>query len=134
MCIRDSYLVVRFPNLAAKFTLRYINTIPSFTIKLSWHFQTLFINYKNIPSLTHVLASQASRCITPLYPVRTISHGGSTESAVPQNIIADRASFLRGDKQVVDIRAFSVMFAARSNPDSWSRIYRGILSLLREIL
>ena len=36
--------------------------------------------------------------------------------------------------QVVDIRAFSVMSAARSIPDSWSRIYRGILSLLREIL
>ena len=30
--------------------------------------------------------------------------------------------------QVVDIQAFSVMFAARSIPDSWSRIYRGILS------
>ena len=29
--------------------------------------------------------------------------------------------------QVVDIQAFSVMFAARSIPDSWSRIYRGIL-------
>ena len=27
--------------------------------------------------------------------------------------------------QVVDIQAFSVMFAARSIPDSWSRIYRG---------
>ena len=36
--------------------------------------------------------------------------------------------------QVVDIQAFSVMFAAPSIPDSWSRIYRGILSLLREIL
>ena len=36
--------------------------------------------------------------------------------------------------QVVDIQAFSVMFAARSILDSWSRIYRGILSLLREIL
>ena len=36
--------------------------------------------------------------------------------------------------QVVDIRAFSVMFTACSIPDSWSRIYRGILSLLREIL
>ena len=30
--------------------------------------------------------------------------------------------------QVVDIRVFSVMLAARSIPDSWSRIYRGILS------
>ena len=36
--------------------------------------------------------------------------------------------------QVVDIQAFSVMFAARSIPDSCSRIYRGFLSLLREIL
>ena len=36
--------------------------------------------------------------------------------------------------RVVDIRAFSVMFTACSIPDSWSRIYRGILSLLREIL
>ena len=36
--------------------------------------------------------------------------------------------------QVVDIRAFSVMFAVLFIPDSWSRIYRGILSLLREIL
>ena len=36
--------------------------------------------------------------------------------------------------QVVDIQAFSVMFAARSIPDSWSRIFGGILSLLREIL
>ena len=36
--------------------------------------------------------------------------------------------------QVVDIRAISVMFAAPSIPDSWSRIYRGILSPLREIL
>ena len=36
--------------------------------------------------------------------------------------------------QVVDIQAFSVMFAARSIPDFWSRIYRGILSPLREIL
>ena len=36
--------------------------------------------------------------------------------------------------QVVDIRAFSVMFTARSIPDSWSRIYRGILSPLRGIL
>ena len=36
--------------------------------------------------------------------------------------------------QVVDIQAFSVMFAARSIPDSWSRIYRGIMGLLREIL
>ena len=36
--------------------------------------------------------------------------------------------------QVVDNRAFSVMFAADQPPDSWSRIYRGILSLLREIL
>ena len=36
--------------------------------------------------------------------------------------------------QVVDIRAFSVMFAVLSIPDSWSRIYRDILSLLREIL
>ena len=35
--------------------------------------------------------------------------------------------------QVVDIGAFSVMFAVFI-PDSWSRIYRGILSLLREIL
>ena len=31
--------------------------------------------------------------------------------------------------QVVDIQAFSVMFAARSIPVSWSRIYRGILRL-----
>ena len=36
--------------------------------------------------------------------------------------------------QVVDIRAFSVMFAVLFIPDSWSRIYRGILSPLREIL
>ena len=37
--------------------------------------------------------------------------------------------------QVVDIQAFSVMFAARSIPDSWSRIlYRGIMGLLREFL
>ena len=36
--------------------------------------------------------------------------------------------------QVVDIQAFSVMFAACSIPDSWSRIYRGILSHMREIL
>ena len=36
--------------------------------------------------------------------------------------------------RVVDIQAFSVMFAARSILDSWSRIYKGILSLLREIL
>ena len=36
--------------------------------------------------------------------------------------------------QVVDIQAFSVMFAVLFIPDSWSRIYRGILSLLREIL
>ena len=36
--------------------------------------------------------------------------------------------------QVVDIRAFSVMFAVLSIPDSWFRIYRGILGLLREIL
>ena len=36
--------------------------------------------------------------------------------------------------QVVDIQAFSVMFAVRFIPDSWSRIYRGILSHLREIL
>ena len=36
--------------------------------------------------------------------------------------------------QVVDIGAFSVMFAVLFIPDSWSRIYRGILSLLREIL
>ena len=36
--------------------------------------------------------------------------------------------------QVVDIRAFSVISAGRSIPDSWSGIYRGILSLLREIL
>ena len=36
--------------------------------------------------------------------------------------------------QVVDIQAFSVMFAAPSIPDSWSRLYSGILSLLREIL
>ena len=36
--------------------------------------------------------------------------------------------------QVVDIQAFSVMFAANQPPDSRSRIYRGILSLLREIL
>ena len=35
--------------------------------------------------------------------------------------------------QVVDNRAFSVMFAVLFIPDSWSRIYRGILSLLREI-
>ena len=34
--------------------------------------------------------------------------------------------------QVVDIQAFLVMVAARSIPDSWSRIYRGILSLLRK--
>ena len=36
--------------------------------------------------------------------------------------------------QVVDIRAFSVMFAVLFIPDSWSRIFGGILSLLREIL
>ena len=36
--------------------------------------------------------------------------------------------------QVVDMQAFSVMFAACSIPDSLSRIYRGILGLLREIL
>ena len=36
--------------------------------------------------------------------------------------------------QVVDIQAFSVMFAVLFIPDSWSRIYRGILSPLREIL
>ena len=36
--------------------------------------------------------------------------------------------------QVVDIRAFSVMFTACSIPDSWSRIYGGIFSPLREIL
>ena len=36
--------------------------------------------------------------------------------------------------QVVDIQAFSVMLAVLSIPDSWSRIYRGFLSLLREIL
>ena len=36
--------------------------------------------------------------------------------------------------QVVDIQAFLVMFAVRFIPDSWSRIYRGILSHLREIL
>ena len=36
--------------------------------------------------------------------------------------------------QVVDIQAFSVMFAVLFIPDSLSRIYRGILSLLREIL
>ena len=36
--------------------------------------------------------------------------------------------------QVVDIQAFSVMFAADQPPDSRFRIYRGILSLLREIL
>ena len=36
--------------------------------------------------------------------------------------------------QVVDIQAFSVMFAARSIPDSLFKIYSGILSLLREIL
>ena len=36
--------------------------------------------------------------------------------------------------QVVDIQAFSDMFAVLSVPDSWPRIYRGILSLLREIL
>ena len=36
--------------------------------------------------------------------------------------------------QVVDIQAFSVMFAARSISDSWSRVNRGILSLLKEIL
>ena len=35
--------------------------------------------------------------------------------------------------QVVDIRAFSVMYAVLVIPDSWSRIYRGILGLLREI-
>ena len=36
--------------------------------------------------------------------------------------------------QVVDIRAFSVMFAVLFIPDSWSRIYRAIMGLLREIL
>ena len=36
--------------------------------------------------------------------------------------------------QVVDNRAFSVVFAVLFIPDSWFRIYRGILSLLREIL
>ena len=36
--------------------------------------------------------------------------------------------------QVVDNRAFSVMFTVLFIPDSRSRIYRGILSLLREIL
>ena len=36
--------------------------------------------------------------------------------------------------QVVDYRAFSVMFAVLFIPDSWSRINRGILRLLREIL
>ena len=36
--------------------------------------------------------------------------------------------------QAVDIQAFSVMFAAPSISDSWSRIYRGILNLLRELL
>ena len=36
--------------------------------------------------------------------------------------------------QVVDIRAFSVMFTVLFIQDSWSRIYRGILSHLREIL
>ena len=36
--------------------------------------------------------------------------------------------------QVVDIQAFSVMFAVLFISDSLSRIYRGILSLLREIL
>ena len=36
--------------------------------------------------------------------------------------------------QVVDIRAFSVMFAVLFIPDSWSGIFRGIYSLLREIL
>ena len=36
--------------------------------------------------------------------------------------------------QVVDIRAFSVMFAVLFISDSWSRIYWGILSPLREIL
>ena len=36
--------------------------------------------------------------------------------------------------QVVDIRAFLVIFAVLFIPDSWSRIYRGILSRLREIL
>ena len=36
--------------------------------------------------------------------------------------------------QVVDNRAFSVMFAVLFIPDSWSRMYRGFLSLLREIL
>ena len=34
--------------------------------------------------------------------------------------------------QVVDIRAFLVMFAARSIPVSLTSIYWGILSLLRE--
>ena len=36
--------------------------------------------------------------------------------------------------QVVDNRAFSVVFAVLFIPDCWSRIYRGILSPLREIL
>ena len=37
--------------------------------------------------------------------------------------------------QVVDNRAFSVVFAVLFIPDSWFRIYSlGILSLLREIL
>ena len=35
--------------------------------------------------------------------------------------------------QVVDIRAFSVMYAVFVIQDSWSRVYRGILGLLREI-
>ena len=35
--------------------------------------------------------------------------------------------------QVVDNRAFSVMFAVLFIPDSWSRIYRGILSGARSI-
>ena len=36
--------------------------------------------------------------------------------------------------QVVDNGAFSVVFAVLFIPDSWSSIYRGILSLPREIL
>ena len=32
--------------------------------------------------------------------------------------------------QVVDIRAFSVMFAVLFIPDSWSRIYRGIMGYI----
>ena len=36
--------------------------------------------------------------------------------------------------QVVDIQAFLFTFAVLYIPDSWSRVYRGILSLLREIL